>query len=514
MTRVVYGDGTSPAAEGLDPVLGTLLADAADQAEAKLVDLDPEHQMVSGIWGFRVHLCGPGGARAFEGKYRVATFKDFWIRAQGPGPGGDAPAGAHFQSVLEDVVWGDLQGSRFLQELKAATERPGAVPGKLSIKFNMDGVDLDSTSPGFTWGRLVGSIGPVFEGEPPQFVRGRILRLAEYPWLAANPLNYAYCVVDRAARRLSLDLGNSLPTSVPGGPISIAGYDQFQLQAAPPDGANVNLADLSFGGDDWYPRTAGIVDIILSDEALDQAARAPLAILANQSQGSGVSPLLRENPQGLYVNAHDCVFRLNAGETARVELLVTRFGEPSAGQKITLRLDPELVYSLQNPLNPPSIPIGVPASALKLPRPAATGPDGRVTFDIVARDPGNPRQFIDGQVYGVAYTLEEMGPSYSPNRNNFLSFLVWTKTTWEGKPTWHKDIRPVLKQYARLYPVMGLILDLGDYASVMKHRGVLRYAFTLPKEDPVYMPTTRDLSRSKLAMLLEWLNDPIEGDSV
>jgi hypothetical protein len=64
VTGAVYADGT---AAGGDPVLGTLLADAADQAEAKLVDLDPEHQMVSGIWGFRVHLCGPDGARRSPG---------------------------------------------------------------------------------------------------------------------------------------------------------------------------------------------------------------------------------------------------------------------------------------------------------------------------------------------------------------------------------------------------------------------------------------------------------------
>lgn len=54
----------------------------------------------------------------------------------------------------------DIQGesivtqSRFLQELLA-----NGKPSELSIHFNTDGYDDDTSSPWFTFGRVVGTIG-------------------------------------------------------------------------------------------------------------------------------------------------------------------------------------------------------------------------------------------------------------------------------------------------------------------------------------------------------------------
>jgi hypothetical protein len=54
------------------------------------------------------------------------------------------------------------------------------------------------------------------------------------------------------------------------------------------------------------------------------------------------------------------------------------------------------------------------------------------------------------------------------------------------------------------------LVDLGDYDSVVRHADILNLAFSLPVEDPNYMPVTRDLSAGRRATLLKWLNNPGE----
>ena len=76
-------------------------------------------------------------------------------------------------------------------------------------------------------------------------------------------------------------------------------------------------------------------------------------------------------------------------------------------------------------------------------------------------------------------------------------------------PTWFADIRPIMTQYGNLYPIMSKhLVDLGDYASVVRHLNILRLAFSLPIEDTNHMPVTRDLSDAKRAMILQWMDSP------
>src|SRR5690349_24558439 len=46
-----YADGTSATSASADPIIGTPLAAASSPAPAKIVDLDPDQQLVSEIWG-------------------------------------------------------------------------------------------------------------------------------------------------------------------------------------------------------------------------------------------------------------------------------------------------------------------------------------------------------------------------------------------------------------------------------------------------------------------------------
>ena len=112
--------GTATAARRPVPIRSTtcLVADSDRAAPAKLVDLDPEQQMVSQVWGLEVRICDRDGTTLVRGTFEPAAFMDIWDRA--PGAGGDVGAGAMYQSVLSELEWGDVAASPLLTELRAA----------------------------------------------------------------------------------------------------------------------------------------------------------------------------------------------------------------------------------------------------------------------------------------------------------------------------------------------------------------------------------------------------------
>jgi hypothetical protein len=55
------------------------------------------------------------------------------------------------------------------------------------------------------------------------------------------------------------------------------------------------------------------------------------------------------------------------------------------------------------------------------------------------------------------------------------------------------------------------LFSFSNYETVVEHARLLYLAFTLPIEDPNYMPATRDLSASKLRMLVDWLGGYVTG---
>jgi len=212
----------------------------------------------------------------------------------------------------------------------------------------------------------------------------------------------------------------------------------------------------------------------------------------------------------VFVRADQFVFRLNPGEQAAVRLYATRFGQPYADAPvITVRYSDQL-----QPFSPlgTAPTVATPEEAIEFPVRTVTGADGTATLTVRASDPGTPRDYIDGQVYGLYPVLEEtiISPArpYPFNQWSFITLLVWSAFAPDEPPTWFGAIHPVLQQYANLYPVMNRFLDLGDYDSVCDHVRLLELAFALPVEHPNSMPVTRDLSSAKRAAILRWLREP------
>ena len=488
-----YRDGTFCDDATVDPIVGAAVNDEAAGIEGKLVDLDPEQQMVSQIWGFKIQLGGTAGGFGFTSDFDVAAFGDIWVRFPKGQP--DSFFGAFYQSVLNAIEWAGAGQSRFLEELAA-----GGAPKRLSIKFNVDGYSDDSTSDQFTFGRVVGTIGPYVSGEPRHFLAARALAAAP-----KSPLNTAYAQI--ADGVLSLDFGNALPTESPGK--SLVDFGPLDVVLLGTNGP-VKLGEVKgYTNSGWYEQTAGIVSLFLDRAQLQQALQTPIGIL---QQTAADQVLLAEAQDGSWLRADEFVFRLNPDDHANTTFYSTTFGRPAANQQISFAYDASSMdgQRVQGAI-PGPLCVGTPQSALTFPASITTGPDGTAELPLHAGDPGQPRSYVDGQVYGVTYAAGSTAPPYGSVQNPSLSLnaLVWSGYTVPKQPNWQNDVRPIFQQYANLYPVMKPIVDLSDYHSVVAKAAVIKRVFTVPMTDPTYMPVTRDLSRARREMILKWLDHPL-----
>ena len=495
-----------------DPILSMLIADSDSKVSAKLVDLDSEQQLVSTIWGLQVRIADDHGKTLLRGDFEPAAFMDIWSRHRGKG-GSDVGAGAQWQSVLTNLEWGHVADSPFLKELKAA-----ATHGLLSIKFNVDGYSMTDTDPGYLRGRITGTIGPASADEPHHFVRGRQLA-AVYPPTAGFPVpthNINWCVasVDETAGRVYLDLGNAIPTT--GAANDLDNVGDLTLQTT--DGSLVlgTVPASAYSGSSWYHSTAGVVEFPiqshLTADQLKSLRTSPLCLTGTDPKGhhSGVT----EAADGHFVRADQFVFRLNPGSSepdnsVNAPIFVTHFGAPLQGVPVY-----PYFYNDQLQSQADTYPVATPASALSFPSATAkTDHNGQTVLTITGSDPGNPRGPIDGQVYGLALSLNPSvpgKPQAPASLWHFISLLVWDKFTPDNPVTWWGSIQPTFQQYANLYPVMRRFLDLGDYAQVSQQHPahMLHLAFGLDVANPNSMPVTRDLSWAKRQAILQWLKGP------
>jgi len=453
-----------------DPIINAKVESTDSPVPAKLVDLDTEQQMVSQIFGLQLQVAISDG-EYFQGDFRPVNFNDIFVRTT-TNPKPDSMFSAYFQSVLDNVVWSYVQ-SPLLLKLQSIS------PNTLSIKFVVDGYNDDSTSPQFNQGRIVGTIGPAFPGEPPNFVIGRALR----PAGGNSPLSFGYAKVDKNRQVVTVDLGKSIPTTTPMGPPPNLGA--LQVAIVPPSGSPNILGEYDYS-QAAYETNAGVQEFPASPYQISLLASTPLGVL-QPNPGNPAAVSLGEGANCTYINATQIVYRLNPGEVADVELFATQYGEPAGGQEITLELNGNLLQpapiSAAPPLSPPPpqppvptamAPVATPASALSFPPSVTTGPDGRATFKLYAYDPGNPRDFID---------------------------------TFQGPPTW-ASVAPFLLQYAKLYPFMDSLFKpggLADPKTYQQNIQAFEAVLTYPMTDPRYMPVTRDMSRDKRNVLLAWL---------
>jgi hypothetical protein len=536
-------DGRAITTPSDDIIIGLTLQNADDRPPGKLVDLDPQQQMVSQIWGMQVRLAGPQAETLFEGEYKAAAFTNLWQRQQTSALR-DQTLCAYYQSVLENVEWSGNIDSPLLAALKAATQDE-----MLSIHFNLYGYGRDSTIPRYTMGHIIGTIGPYLHGEPKHFVLGRHMLAyfgvngADWPVPDSN-VNSLQAQVAADGLSLTADFGNSFPIVDASGAPSYIGQVQLGILRPNPPGhiATVEAGDVVVIGEvpyldqAWYTQRAGVqtFDLTQNTEAQELLPSNPLVLITPllPAPTPTYRVLLQESINGLYVRADSFVYRLNPGETQQVEFYATQFGQPLASSEINLSATGGFMGgsgggATVNPTPRPAaaIPdIGTPTDAVGfvtsgnyqpgLATSVSTDADGRAVFDLTASadGPGNPRGYIAGQLYGIGYQLADQPPGYISNPLDYVSVLVFNKKDVPDQPTWYQDIQQLFTQYGNLYPIMSrYVVDLGDYEAVAARTAILQLAFSLPMRDPNHMPVTRDLGDGDRQTILKWLSSPGPG---
>ena len=510
--------GTDALAAGpkADPVVGLRLLDTGDRVSAKLVDLDPNQQLVSTIFGLELRIVDSNRATILmKGRFKPAPFYDIWW-TRAVGGSGDVGASAFFQSVLTDVVWTDSDASPLLTALRAAS-----TPGFLSIKFMTD--DYAMGGPRRGYGRIVGTIGPHRAGEPSHCVLGR--HLAPVP--SSGALDRVVCRLDAGSKQILADFGNAIHTS--GDRLQDAG--DLRLAVLGRDGVH-DLGNLSgYAKPGWYEATAGIQSfpirktVDLATWAIAESA--PLAVVAPALNSPGKFTILaREASNGLYTRPDDLVVRLEPGAGQDVPIVVTRFGKPQAGAKITVKVTDRGLQS-----DGEGVALAVPADALKAASGAPTDAAGRTVVHVTGADPGHPRgMFLDGQVFAVELRVDgaqSSGTDFDPNC--FISVLLFGRTDVPAHVEWQRDVLPILQQYSNLYPrphgpdryapfkdqpPLHPVVNLADPAAVARYARHIRSALSLPFDHPNHMPVVRDLSQTRRAILLKWMDQMLAGEAV
>jgi hypothetical protein len=371
-------------------------------------------------------------------------------------------------------------------------------------------------------GRLVGTIGPSSAAEPRHLVLGRQFMAQASGkgnfFVPLGGINFLAGRVDERTSSVFLDLGNAITTSAPGGALNDLGdlsLGVYSPLATPgnPAGSVLPLATIPSQGpggyatSGWYDRTAGVVVLRLTSAQIAAVRGAPLVL----SSASGSSALISEWTSGAFVRADNFVYRMSPGDNTRVAVYATQWGRPLAGTKVAFTADASQLQP-GNYVNPNQVPpVATPSQALEFNASATTDETGKAFMAASASDPGNPRQFIDGQVYGVRPALADPQYTGPDNQWNFVSFLLWDAFNPPQPLSWYGAMQPIFQQYANLYPVMQRFLDLSSYEQVCANVPLLQLAFGLDPTNPNSMPVTRDLSPAKRMAILAFLANPILG---
>ncbi len=517
------GQFTAPSS---DPIIGAQVLSAGNYP-AKLVDLDPDNQGLSQIWGLHVQvsIADPTDRTkvlaSVAGKMPPTAFGDLWNRAANAPRPGMPTMSASFQAVLEEVTWVNASASPILAALQKIS------PTSLSIRFTVDSYQPNSNERNFTYGRVVGTIGPVFSSDAPRSTSRRLAPVFAGPPSIMSSFGPAGAAWDAKRNVLILDLGNCMPTngvppasgpSVPenGWPV-IASTLQLTIGGASASSAirlksgadflagrtAATLPTFSFDTS-TYLNYAGIVEIPVPPDQVPQLLASPLT-LTNVS----VSPpviAVQEEPEGRYVDVDVPFFRLNPGDSGQVTLWATKFGQPWKGASLSLALDGVTPAGNGGPWNNSD-----PQNALALSsNTATTDATGAAKVTLAASDPGTPRMYPDGnpgpdgQVYWVTGPWAAWGQIFLFSGAP-INVLLFSAYPMPPQPNWDEHVGPILSNYARMYPYMKGIMDIGDYATVVQNASAIGKVLNLPQSNPHHMPIVRDLSRDKLAMINHWL---------
>ena len=536
---------------------------------AKMVDLDPDQQGRSALYGVRISVTLPNGA-GVKGLMTIPELRQLNPRI--PVRGGSWTAVGNWMGTLQDLTWsGDISSSDFLTSLKTASA------DRLNVKLT---VDLHQNNPGniftsgdqFCYGRVLGSIGPALTGDLAQVVPGRCLQTftPQQPTLRASsraavlsskpqparervaeqsaaigdarvahdqsrgavavptppppppppaPWNPGFAVVRQTGSQqtlLSIDIGGCILLNVQGTPPTSDGT--FEVDSGIAVGF-INAAGtfvpftngaltfnsqyqqlLSTPKNCMLVKNSGVFSFLITAADGDDYKTSPLAIQVN---GTTVA---QEDASGFWIDTSVSSQRLEcgSGQTGQSQIMVRKFGNPVVGQ-VPVNSSVQLVDWNNNGNFTPSTDV-----AVSFGQSDANGL-ANITTDVNVQSLTLPemREPLDSQVYYIFMSDSNNQPIGDGPSSPGLSVLLWNAFQAPANPTWN-DVGAIFGAYARLYPGMKSRLDISDQSTVVGDVSAVLGHMDLPIADPAYMPVTRDLSPSKMTMIISWLKQVLQ----
>ena len=349
------------------------------------------------------------------------------------------------------------------------------MPGKSTDEMQPDYArNFNDANPSL--GRIIGSIGPWYEGEPATVSPGRLLQ--------NNKLGGAQGLahLDAANKLISLDL------------ISALQGDQIRQNAqdnTSPIGPNVDYGNLQIGTaagslvstpslPDCYYLQGGIYDVQLDNNAVDTLTDNAIEITSSKN---GLS--ISESPMRIYSNDRN-IYIDYVGDSASMDLQVTELGGPvrsattvdvASGDSGTL---PDAGF-----LNFPAT-VSVPAGA------------SSVTFNV--SDNGGNAGFLS-----LNFTIGESASYFI----NFRKYPIddFSAVISTGNIPWDIVYENCLRFYYIIFPAMSKRIPLNDQPTINAVAGeILKRTSPQYRDTTLYMPLTRSLSPGKVALLQAYLN--------
>ena len=326
VTSVVYINGTNSTS---DPIVGLPIFNSDIFTSGKLVDLDVEAQLVKGeVWGMYAGLnwSKPNDVQhnAFQGYLQPANLaQDYWQRAIcnciPVGGSCNHNLSAVLKTVLVNVTWADDMeiDSPALEQLKRLSQ-----PGFLSVRLIVFFMVRDPSPYNFTFGEIIGTIGPAFLDEPTQFdsQRRMIYEDVQQPPPSFFPnvpqchgQNVSVWLYDVPFRRIEIvdeALGNPVTISADFGNAIVMDRYQNLLdlgtlifgianQISSNTSCFVSLGEIDYLQNNWLLNTAGVQEFpnfpsssgrpnFLNDTELELIQNNSLAIILIPNSGNGL----------------------------------------------------------------------------------------------------------------------------------------------------------------------------------------------------------------------------------
>ena len=536
------------------PLLGAQILGSEESPLAKLVDFDVDHQLPT-LYGFKVRI-KVDGEMILKGDWKTAVLvRDMWPRVKcGEVKYYDAVAAAMSTSRIINIDCLETTGALNLCKAWKTTELAVSV----SLSFFSGEV--------FTIGNIVGTIGVAKDGEPLNVGGDRKLESTKVPLQVCpdsdeyveDALSVAPFAYDASRKKLVVDIGIAFPTD---NNVEVINLGDLWLGILNDGVVTIFGEPLPYLDPDILNH-GGVVEHSVPEELENVVENAPVVIVkevSSDSVGDHVYPhtrlfptlerldskvmvLLQESEYFIRPTEHYHT-RLEYGnddyESSCSTLLVTRFGKPA--QETSVRLD---TFN--------AIPID---GVITLDRVNKTDSSGLVSFTFQAsRSIPFPRLYdhppcarpdycpesklkrllllhsyknqtpilyqlpIEGQVYHFCYFIdsdqdpapscEELFPDIMTSQ--VLSFRSFSTIFYDRPYTWVNHVAPIFKQVHHLHYIMRAVLDMTSYKEVTQPYNIKLIRQSLSKDinDAGYMPVSRDLSPTKIKMILEWLDRP------